>query len=151
MQWPPNRPVRFGLRFMKTRQFAILQEEVPADNTIDIKVGFEFGVNVEDKAIMASFDYAYYSNGMPLLKLVFDCFFGIHPEDWVQIATEDQIILPKQFAAHIMAITVSTSRGVLFTKTEGTNWASKPIKLQNVQEAFKEDVVIKTNTQVTQP
>jgi hypothetical protein len=48
-------------------------------------------------------------------------FFEIEFDTWESIKQDGFVVIPKDFLYHIEGLAVSTARGILFAKTEGTD------------------------------
>lgn len=48
-------------------------------------------------------------------------FFEIEEHSWDSMKKDGFVIIPKEFLYHIGGLAVSTTRGILFAKTEGTD------------------------------
>jgi hypothetical protein len=55
------------------------------------------------------------------------------------------IILPKGFVRHLAVLTVGTVRGILHTKTEGTDSNKFVLPTINVADMISDDAVLKFN------
>lgn len=73
------------------------------------------------------------------LKIQVSCHFKIEEGSWNQFIQENKLIIPKSFLAHIAMITTGTTRGVLFAKTESTQFSKFIVPTLNVVELIKED------------
>lgn len=127
------------IKFIMTRialeQFAILNDNIP-EGEMSLTTGLEFQAskNGQSVACIAKFTYSDSADN-PQLKFVLRCEFGIHPEDAGRFNKDGKTTIPssvlKLFAMH----TVGIARGVLFSKTEGSQWSSAilpPINVDNV-------------------
>src|SRR5690606_41088639 len=74
------------------------------------------------------------------LKIQVSCHFKLEESSWQSFIQNNKLIVPKGFLAHLAMITTGTSRGVLFAKTEGTQFSKFIIPTLNVEEMIKEDV-----------
>lgn len=80
------------------------------------------------------------------IKIQVSCHFKIEENDWNSFATENKLVVPKGFLAHLAMITTGTTRGVLFAKTEGTQFSKYIIPTINVEEMIKNDAVFNSET-----
>ena len=67
------------------------------------------------------------------------CHFKIEDASWNSFIKKNKLIVPKQFLAHLAMLTTGTSRGVLFAKTEATQFSKFIVPTLNVTEMIKED------------
>lgn len=126
---------------MDTPEFAILGDVPNPEVVVKVDFQFNFAVDTEQNNIIAILTTIYRNEDTIFIKLVQVCTFAIDQNDWHKLEKDDNYVIPKAFAAHLMAITLSTARGVLFAKTQGTQWQLRFIGLQNLNQVFKEDVI----------
>lgn len=124
---------------IEIEQFAILGEETPQSGEIDFETSFGFLYSVETKKIACVFALVYSDteSGAPLLKLVLNCIFAIHPDDWNSMISDGYIVIPKNLQEFLAVHTVGTARGILFAKTEKTPFAKLILPPVNVAEIIK--------------
>lgn len=138
--------IRFKLEGMQIYEFAILEKYPPQPEELLTKNTFTIRVDRQERLVEAIFEFVYLKHESPLLKLSFGAKFLIEESDWKTLSPQNsEVTLPNGFAAHLMALTVTTARGVLFAKTETTAWQPYFIKVMNVREFLqKQDFVFLT-------
>ncbi|KHJ38947.1 hypothetical protein PBAC_08100 [Pedobacter glucosidilyticus] len=64
-------------------------------------------------------------------------------QSWDKLKKEEnnKLELPKNFLAHLLIITVGTTRGVLFAKTENTSYNQFIIPSLNIAELVNKDAI----------
>ena len=138
--------IRFGLRKITTEQFAIIEsnfvETISSD--INMSTGLKFGVNAEKHMISVTVSVNFSQNEKHFIILEITCFFEILADDWLLIYNSDlnYVELEIGFARHVVMFTIGTIRGVLHSKTEGTNYNKFFIPTINVHDLIKENVCI---------
>lgn len=85
------------------------------------------------------------------MKLTFACTFSFEEDSWSTLEREDHYLIAKPLAAHLWAVTLSVSRGVLFARTEGTMWQFQHIPLHDVNALVKEDIAVAKPTSTPEP
>ena len=73
------------------------------------------------------------------IKIQVSCHFKIQENSWATFIQNSKLIVPKGFLAHLAMITIGTTRGVLFAKTEATQFSKFIVPTLNVAEMIKED------------
>nr|DAC76034.1 TPA_exp: hypothetical protein [Elizabethkingia anophelis]DAC76097.1 TPA_exp: hypothetical protein [Elizabethkingia anophelis] len=68
--------------------------------------------------------------------------FEVKPDDWQNFRNKNKIIIPKDLLAHLAMISVGTTRGVLHSKTEKTDYQLFTLPLIDVVDLIKEDEVV---------
>ncbi|MFC6223403.1 hypothetical protein ACFP2F_09140 [Hymenobacter artigasi] len=137
--------ISFSFKGIKVEQFALLEESYGPKKE-EVKLGTELQFKVEQSnkqiGVFASFEFSQAKNAF--LKIVISCHFKIQEKSWNSLSNleEQKIIIPKGFLIHLAMLTVGTSRGVLFAKTEGTVFSKFIIPTVDVTKMILEDVVI---------
>lgn len=136
-----NKSIGFVLQGIKTEQFAIFEENYSPKNDIDLGTGLQFKIDSQNKHIGVFLQFQFIQGKKVFLKIQVSCHFKIEANAWDSFVTENQIVVPKGFLAHLAMITTGTARGVLFAKTEGTPFSKYIIPTINVEEMIKSDAV----------
>lgn len=142
-----NTKVGFNLQGLKCEQFAVLEENFTAKKEIQLGTQLELKLDQTNRQIGVFFRLEFIQTKKTFLKIVVSCHFKILEESWNKFINENgsELIVPKGFMAHLATITVSTTRGVLYAKTEGTQFSKFLIPLLNVTEMITEDVTFNLN------
>lgn len=134
-----NTQVDFALKGIKTEQFAIIEENyVPKKETV-LGSELQFKLNQSNKQIAVFLGFEFLQGKKMFLKIEVSCHFKIEEVSWNSFIQENKLIVPKGFLAHLAMITTGTSRGVLFAKTEATQFSKFIVPTLNVAEMIKED------------
>lgn len=134
-----NTQVDFALKGIKTEQFAIIEENyVPKKETV-LGSELQFKLNQTNKQIAVFLGFEFLQGKKMFLKIEVSCHFKIEEVSWNSFIQENKLIVPKGFLAHLAMITTGTSRGVLFAKTEATQFSKFIVPTLNVAEMIKED------------
>lgn len=135
-----NKEINFNLLKIKTEQFAIFKENYIPNEEINLNTNLTFGLNQEDKVFLVTPKYTFQMNEKPFMTIQINCFFKIEDKTWKSFIKKKEIIFPKDFVAHMAMITVGTSRGILHSKTEGTEFNELILPTLNVSEMVPEDI-----------
>ena len=76
------------------------------------------------------------------MVLAINCEFEIHNEDFKELRKDGKTIIPKALLELFAVHTIGTARGVLFCKTESTQFNNVIIPPINVSELIQSDMVI---------
>jgi len=134
-------PIKFALTNVKTEQFALLEENYSPKKKINLGTGLQFKIDTEKHAI-GSFVGATFEQGKKsFLKIEISCHFKIEDESWKNLINEKAALikLPKDFLTHIAMLAFGTLRGVLFAKTEGTNFNKFILPGMDVRSMIEKD------------
>lgn len=134
--------VRFRMFKINVEQFAILANELPTDIeelSLETRLGFKAAENCK-VAPMAKFIIA--KGGTPILLIEVCCEFEIHPDDWKNMLSKDEVVVSKETLEYLTAQTVGVTRGILYCKTENTPFSIFVLPSINVASMIKGDVVI---------
>ena len=134
--------VKFGLRKITTQQFATFDSVKVEDKTIAINLNFGFGINDKHRILGCSARFNFLAKEESFMVLDVKCDFEIEEEAWNHFIDQDAdtIVFPKGFVQHLGVITIGTSRGILHSKTENTEYF---IPTLDVTASLKEDIRIK--------
>lgn len=137
----------FTLNKITTEQYAQVSEPPAKQEKISLSTEFKFGFNHSQRAIGAFTNFRFDNDGEPFLLLEVACHFQIEEESWNAFIDKENnhIVLPKDFAAHLLMITVGTARGVLHSKTENSSYNEFFIPLLNVAKLINSDIIENIN------
>lgn len=132
--------VGFALVGIKTEQFATFEDNYKDKAKTNLNTGLEFKFNKEEKLIAVVVTIIFEQSKIAFLKLQVSCHFRISDESFKDFCDDSKIILPKGFMTHLTMITVSSVRGVLHSKTEGTIFNKYLLPTLDITKMVKEDV-----------
>ncbi len=134
-------PIGFQLDKITTEQFALVEEVYNSSAKTNMGLNLNFGLDKENKFIAAFVKVQFEQKGKSFLILEVGNHFKINESSWLDFEkTNEKIILPRGFAAHLVMLTVGTLRGVLHSKTENTDFNKFLLPTINVMELITEDV-----------
>lgn len=132
--------VNFRMIRIQVNQFAILCDSVVDKDNIELECGL--GFHASEQCVSVSVKVIYTSaDAEPLLVIETICQFAISEESWNGLEQANgEVLLPKEFLAHLAMHTVGTVRGVLHCKTEGTPLNFLILPPVNVAEMIQHDL-----------
>lgn len=138
-----EKTIGFLLEGIKTEQFAIFKENYTLNEEIELKTEFEFKLDQNNKKIGVFVNFEFLQNAKTFIKIVTSCHFKINDDSWKNFIDkkDNQFIISKGFITHLAMISVGTTRGILYAKTEGTDFAKFIIPTINLSELILEDAV----------
>lgn len=139
-----EKSINFNLLNVSTTQFAIINEPPQIGENLNVTTNFRFGFDVEKRGIGVFTQFTFLnSTNVPFLLIEGSCHFQIFEKDWDTLINNEKnsITLPKGFAAHLFMLCIGTTRGILHTKTENTEYNKFFIPLFNVTKLVETDVV----------
>lgn len=134
-----NTQVGFALKGIKTEQFAIFEENYAPKKDTGLGTELQFKLDQRNKQMAVFLGFEFMQGKKVFLKIQVSCHFKIEESSWSSFIQENKLIVPKGFLAHLAMITTGTSRGVLFAKTEGTEFSKFIVPTLNVAEMIQED------------
>ena len=132
--------VEFQLKGIKTEQFALLADHYNPSKETGFKTQFQFKIHAPSQQIGVFGAFEFIQGKQVFMKIEISCHFFIGTIAWKGFQqSEGKFLIPKGFMAHLAMITTGTCRGVLFAKTEGSEFSKFIIPTLNVAEVIKED------------
>lgn len=129
---------RFKMEQIKIDQFAVLSEKTNGE--LNISTSLSIGVNKELLLVSVQLGINYIEQGELKVILKITCIFSVHPDDWQQMQTGDKVILPKSFLSHLAMHTFGTARGIMYCKTENTQYQRFLLPPTNVDALIQKDL-----------
>lgn len=133
--------IGFKLQGIKTEQFAIFEENyIPKQKAI-VYARIQFKLNQQYKRVGVFLSIEFKQEGKIIIKIVVSCHFKLEESSWESFIhkKESKIIIPKGFMTHLVMITTGTTRGVLFAKTELTQFSKFIVPTLNVTKLVPVD------------
>lgn len=122
-----NKLIKFQIVGIRTEQFAMIQEAFKPQVDYVINHEVSFGLDKDNKVVQVIKTAKFlHSESTPFLILSVSCLFRIDDTSWSELTQENTgvIVLPRDFAIHLVMTTIGTLRGVLHAKTEYTPFAT---------------------------
>src|SRR5437879_2480849 len=119
-----NKPIKFGLKSIRTDEFATVEDTLISDDKVQLDHTFTFSLNNDATELTVTFKLNFKSEERPFIILQVSCVFGIQSDDLLTSSKEEpkKIQIPKDFMAHLAFLTAGTARGVLHSKLEQTEF-----------------------------
>src|SRR6056297_328722 len=109
--------VNFRLSAITTEEFATFKENhIREKEDFDINLSLQIKANREKHLIGIFTRFSFEQENKPVLLLECACHFLIEERFWNSREFEDHINLPKNFATHLLVLTVGTARGIIHAK-----------------------------------
>jgi len=137
-----NKSVKFALVKINTDQFAIIDGAFKNGEDVNLKISLQFGANQEQHVISVKILINFEQLNAPFLIIEASCFFSIEPNDWKIFEQNSEIIVPKNIMTHFCVLAIGTARGILHSRTEGSNYNGFIIPTINLTELVTNDVKI---------
>lgn len=140
-----NSQVGFALKGIKIEQFAIFEESYAPKKETNLGTELQFKLDAAHRQIAVFLGFEFMQGKKIFLKIQVSCHFKIEENSWEFFIQENKVLVPKDFLIHLSTITISTTRGVLFAKTEATEFSKFIIPTLNMMEMIKEDAAFDVN------
>ncbi len=136
-----NIKVGFTLQGIKTEQFAIFEENYFPKKEVGLGTELQFKLDQTNNQIGVFLGFEFMQTKKVFIKILVSCHFKINEDNWGEFIQKEEtkLTVPKGFLAHIAMITTGTARGVLFAKTEGTEFSKFIVPTLNVSEMIPEN------------
>ena len=136
-----NIQLGFSIQGIKTEQFAVIEDNYNPKKETGLSTELQFKLDNENRQAGIFITFEFLQGKKVFIKLEVSCHFRIEEESWQSFKSENgtSITIPKGFLAHLAMITTGTSRGILFSKTEGSPFSKFIIPTLNVAEMITED------------
>lgn len=133
--------IRFRMTRISVDQFALLVDKAPSEG-ISYSVGFGFNgaINASLIACMFTIDFSY--NDKTILKLSITCEFDVHEDDWNNRIKDNILSISKEDLRFFANQTVGAARGILFCKTENSDFRNYILPPINLTTILEEDLVM---------
>ena len=122
-------------------QFAILCEDCKDEVGMNVSLNFKYGDEGKKVACVVAFDFTSESEKVMVLKMT--CEFEIQVDDWKTLRNDKEVVITKDLLEFFAVHTIGTARGVLFCKTENTQFNYIVIPPINVSEMGISDLTVK--------
>ncbi len=132
--------VGFYIAEIKTEQFAIFEKNYSPKKETTLETELQFQLDQNSNLIGISLGIEFTQVKKVFIKLQINCHFKIEESAWNSYIQNNKIVFPKSFIAHLAMITTGTSRGILFAKTESTQFSRFIIPTLNVTEMITTDI-----------
>lgn len=133
--------IRFRMAKINVDQFAILADKAPYEG-VSYSVGFGFNVAANASRIACIFTIDFSFSEKPILKLSINCEFDVHEEDWNNRIKDDTLSISKEDLGFFANQTVGAARGILFCKTENSDFRDYILPPINLTDILDEDLEI---------
>ena len=135
-------PISFVLKQIRTEQFAIVDEAITLNPTVNVNTSINFRAEKKDRVIGVMAHFRFEQDKAPIMIISVSCHFQVSEDSWNTFITPESsaTVIPKALMTHFAMLTVGTARGVLHAKTEGTRFNHVLLPAINLTELIKEDV-----------
>lgn len=120
-------------------QFATFDDVQIESKKIDIGVDLTIEANVTQHLIQISTRLSFRSLGSTFITIQVTCSYHVKNENWDGWVDEKGIVnnIPYEFVENLTDLTIATTRGILFSKTEHTKFSKYLIPIISLSEAIK--------------
>ncbi|RPH32687.1 MAG: hypothetical protein EHM93_08180 [Bacteroidales bacterium] len=138
-----NAQIGFALLGIKTEQFAVFEENYNPKQETGLGLEIQYKINKSNNQIGVFLGFEFIQSKKVFIKVIVSCHFKIEENSWKSFLQEKEtkLVVPRGFLEHLAMIATGTTRGVLFAKTEGTEFSKFIIPTLNVAKMIKEDAI----------
>ena len=134
--------IKYKLQGVSIEQYATPFE--PQTDNIELKLSIPIKTNYAANALAIGSNIQFFEDGKPFIIAEVFCHFIIDSDSWRHLSSDNtkDVDLSKDFVRMLVAIAISTCRGVLCAKTEKTVFAKFFLPLIELNSEFGDDLVI---------
>lgn len=135
--------IKFKYTAIRTDQFATF--DYPDGITTDrctVSGEVQTGNNFNARTIMITVLSNIKFGDSLVMTIKVSSYFEIEEESWNALTKDDFVLIPKEFLYHIGGLAVSTTRGILYAKTEGTDLNRFILPIIYMDQVIKGDMKI---------
>ncbi len=133
-------PIGFQWKGIRVEQFALFEDALTKESKVDLSTNLEFGINDIHQQLSAFIGFEFKQKKRLIIKLAVSCHFDIELNDWNRCIVGNKIVFPKDFLLHLAIATGGTARGILFAKTENSNFSKFILPTLIIDEVLTQDV-----------
>ena len=136
-------PISYQIAKIKTEKFATYNEVSIDENDILIHANANFKVSVVERSVRCTFEFSLMSGRTTFIEINTSVYFLIQKDSWdILPRAEGKREIPLTFAFHMTQATLSTARGILHAKTEGSHLNKFFIPDLNAEDFVKTRLII---------
>lgn len=140
--------IRFGIRSIRTDEFATIDVANLDDRKVQLVHSFIISAEADLSLISVSFKLTFNHQEKPFIVIQVTCKFEVKLED-LDANNSGKLVIPKDFITHLAFLTTGTTRGVLHAKLEQTACNKFMLPILDISSVFQEDLVLDLPGQVT--
>ena len=110
--------IPFRIVDIKVEKFELTNTSFSYEEKVEVRTGFEFGVNVDKHVVQCRATYIYLQRSKELLNLVLTSFFDVKPEEFVGLLNDNSFIIEPYFSQYLATINVGAARGEIHARCE---------------------------------
>lgn len=133
--------IPFKIKQIEINQFAMFPEVLDSSKDVQVNTRFIFDAKVDEHIIRCKAAFSYKQGENLILVLVVYCYFDIDSPSLNSFKKDTTYQIPVDFLRYMGTITVGTSRGIIFAKTESTPINHIVLPPINLIKAINEDYV----------
>lgn len=134
--------IKYTLRGVSIEQYATPFE--PQTEKIALNLNIPIKTNYTTHALAIGTNIQFLEDDKPFIIAEVFCHYEIDSDSWRNLSSDNtkDVVLPKDFVRMLVAIAISTCRGVLCAKTEKTAFAKFYLPLVELGPEIGDDLVI---------
>jgi hypothetical protein len=138
-----NKQIGFLIDSIKIEQFAIFEDNYNSKKITEQNTEIQVKLDEVNKIIGLFLCIEFINSKKVFIKIIVSCNFKIDDLSFIDFINESKslVSIPKGFLIHLSTITTGTTRGVLFSKLEGTSFSKFILQTINLQEMIAENAV----------
>ncbi|MCW4451587.1 hypothetical protein OK344_05135 [Kaistella sp. BT6-1-3] len=136
--------ILFRIIDIDTLQFATFDVGEVLEEDITINADYGFGFDNETSVLGCQYKVQLFSKKKLFIIIEVICLFSIKETSLkkLKVKSKKQYSFPANFMKSLVEITISTTRGILYEKTDGNKYQKFIIPLNELKDIFKEDIIL---------
>lgn len=111
--------IAFTLTRISTDHYALIEEAFEDGRDVDFRMQMHFGVEQQQIIVVVNVQFVQESTMFMMIEA--SCYFKVEENVWKEFSGENnKVTIEKGFLAYLATLAISTTRGILHNKTEGT-------------------------------
>lgn len=133
--------ISFQLVDITVEQYALVEANYTDKGKVELKTTLNFKLDEVNQVVGSFVTFVFEQKNKMFLLIEVGCHFNVKETAWNSFKKENKMIIPQSFLEHITVLTVGTARGILYAKTEHSQFSKYIIPTLNVRDLIPEDGV----------
>jgi len=136
--------IPFRIAALKVEDFKLTDAKPQEEARIEVRISYEFGVNLDAHMVIARIKYKYVQAETELLQMTLTSSFDVKEADFLSLRKDNTITLEPYFTQYLCTINVGSARGEIHARCEQANSVLANVILPpiNLVEALPDPIVI---------
>jgi hypothetical protein len=136
--------IEFQPQKIQLEQFEAFEDQFDPKKNTAFSVELEVLVSTQQHLIILGLWVDFHQGRKTVIKIGVRCHYLILEASWEPLfdRTNNRLVIPKAFGAHLAIQTLGTVRGILFEKTQETAFSKLILPSIDADDLFSEDIYV---------